>query len=245
MRRSVMALSVAGLLLVLVINPACKSDGGGAKRDSPPPDGEGGTEGSGDGAGEGGDANPTPPSELPVDDGGDAADGGAADDGTADGGDTGDGVTPPVEDPEARFNLTVEATKESIQAGVIDAYCIKCHSGTAPAAKLDLTDIDRYAKGEHGIGGYHGHLISPGRPNESMLYIVIKSTRLRDQMPPATSGVPRVKEHQLDAVKQWIASLPSAGNDDDEPGIGDGGGDEPGGDDEPGDDDGGEPGEPR
>lgn len=142
-----------------------------------------------------------------------------------------DGGRPPAVDG---FSLTVEPTVQSIQRNLMDQYCVSCHSGATPPAKLDLTNLAVFADGEHGHGGYHGRLVVPAKPAESMLVIVMKSMNPHDQMPPAGSGIPRVKDEQLDAVRGWIGSLPAT-PDTDEPGTDEPGTDEPGTD-EPGTD---------
>ena len=77
---------------------------------------------------------------------------------------------------------------------------------------------------------------APGKPLDSMLYLVMKS-RGKDQMPPAASGTPTVTSQQLQSVEAWLTSLaPAADGGSDEPGTDDDGG---GGTDEPGDDGGG------
>ena len=152
---------------------------------------------------------------------------------------------PPKETPH--FGLTIQPTLESIQKDLIDVYCISCHTGNTPPAKLNLVDLGKFTDphaGHNDPNGYHGRLIVPGKPQDSMLHIVIKSTRARDQMPPSTSGIPVVTAEQIESVDKWITSLaPADDGGDDEPGDDGGGDDEPGGDgggdDEPGDDGGG------
>lgn len=141
---------------------------------------------------------------------------------------------PPSNPPPVKFGLAVRPTDEGVQRDLLDVYCIECHAGANSAKGLDLTDVriflppnDTHADPD----GYHGRLVSPGRPSDSMLYLVMKSGRPDDQMPPPNSSIPAVTRAQLRAVEVWISSMdvPDDGATD-EPG------DEGGGDDEPGSD---------
>lgn len=140
--------------------------------------------------------------------------------------------TPSATPDAPRFGLTVDPTLESIQTNLLDVYCVRCHQGDDPPRKLSLTNLSQFVPPNHvhDPNGYHGTLVAPGRPGDSMLYIVMSSPRAAQQMPPPTSGLPLVTEAQLQAVAAWITALDDGGSTD-EPGDSDGVADEPGVDD--------------
>ena len=86
-------------------------------------------------------------------------------------------------------------------APVLEASCVKCHSGEKPKGKLDMSTKEAFLK-----GGKNGKLIEVGKPDDSAL---IKSILLPedddDTMPPKDKA-PRPTKEQIDLLKKWVES---------------------------------------
>jgi mono/diheme cytochrome c family protein len=80
---------------------------------------------------------------------------------------------------------------ETTALPVFRAKCIKCHSGSAPQASLDLQTAQSALK-----GGKSGPAIQPGAPARSLLFerVVSKS------MPP---GPEKLTEPEIAAIRGW------------------------------------------
>ncbi len=150
----------------------------------------------------------------------------------------------PAPKPEPKpspYGQKVEASVASIQAKLLDVYCVACHRGESPKAGLDLTSLASHLDGTV-RDSYQGRLIVPGAPEQSMLALVIDPAVTHSeavpQMPPPPAGVPAVTSAQAFAVNTFIHNLPGSGAADlSDAGAGDGAGDagDGGGDDGRGD----------
>lgn len=92
--------------------------------------------------------------------------------------------------PDGDFGAaTVPPTFKEVQTKLFDAYCVKCHSGTKPAKKIDLSNYaSLMAKKD---------LVVPGQSNNSVVYLIIKAGK----MPPKGVVIPA---DALDLLKAWI-----------------------------------------
>lgn len=78
-----------------------------------------------------------------------------------------------------------------IQANVYPA-CAKCHSGTKPAAKIDLSNYTGWIAAE---------LITPGNPDQSAIYTQVNLGPDKKGMPLNGNKLPA---EQIQAVYDWI-----------------------------------------
>ena len=84
------------------------------------------------------------------------------------------------------------ATFEEQILPVLHAHCVKCHSGSAPQAGLDVR-----SRASLLIGGTNGAAIVVGSAEESLLYQRV----LKGEMP---MGGERLSEQDLGYIRQWI-----------------------------------------
>src|SRR5260370_1323594 len=85
-------------------------------------------------------------------------------------------------------------------APIFAAYCLDCHSGPQPKAKLDLSRRERAM-----AGGKNGSVIIPGDLNESAMWDLVES----GEMPPKKE----LPEANRQKIKQWIAQGAKWGSD--------------------------------
>jgi hypothetical protein len=103
-----------------------------------------------------------------------------------------------------------EPTSASLASDVFGRSCwwSTCHGPGTPAWELDLTEESRLlATIGARAGGCAGWLlVSPGKPEESLLY-----RKLADEEPPCGErmpwGVGVLPGHALECVRAWIESL--------------------------------------
>lgn len=130
-------------------------------------------------------------------------------------------------DQPSPYGQKIEANVASIQAKLLDVYCVACHKGETPRAGLDLTSLASHLDGTV-RDTYEGRLIVPGAPEQSMLALVIDPAVDHSggikAMPPKPSGIPAVTAAQAAAVASFIEGLAVGGNDlgdaDDDDGAG-------------------------
>ncbi len=139
----------------------------------------------------------------------------------------------PTPDPKpSSYGQTVDLTVASIQAKLLDVYCVACHRGESPKAGLDLTSLASHLDGTV-RDSYQGRLVVPGAPGQSMLALVIDPAVAHSQdiplMPPPLAAIPAVTAAQALAVKTFIRDLAGSGAADvSDTGDGVGGGDRDG-----------------
>ena len=100
------------------------------------------------------------------------------------------GGVPQTRDPERTASLVTRAHT------VLATHCFKCHGGTAPLSKLDLTTSAAARR-----GGTHGPAVAPGRPQDSRLLRMVEGT-LKPQMPPTGA----LSDADVAALREWIAA---------------------------------------
>lgn len=87
---------------------------------------------------------------------------------------------------------------ETDVAPVIVRRCLECHKGQAPSGGLSLESHAGFLR-----GGESGAVVSPGKPDESLLFSRISS----GEMPPAVKGVPQKLPAAEQAIlNDWIAA---------------------------------------
>jgi uncharacterized membrane protein len=86
------------------------------------------------------------------------------------------------------FNL--ESSFLSVSEQVFKPNCYSCHSGSEPAAGIDLSNYSKLVNPEMG-------LITFGDPLNSTLYLNVQSGR----MPP---GGPRLSDAEIKMIFNWI-----------------------------------------
>lgn len=79
---------------------------------------------------------------------------------------------------------------------ILDKYCIGCHSGERPAAKLDLSKQEGITK-----GGVSGKLYVAKKSKESLLIIRVKGEKGKPKMPP---GKRSLKKADIEILTKWI-----------------------------------------
>lgn len=140
------------------------------------------------------------------------------------------GVTPVPPRTQARTDSApaakLEPTTASIQANIVDRYCIRCHNGRRAARRVNLEDLQAVVDGKMVLPppatppapGSHQHAppvpIVKGCLRSSPFY-----TQMRDgKMPPPKPNVHRITPDELKVVEKWILSLgPICGPDLDDP----------------------------
>jgi WD40 repeat protein/mono/diheme cytochrome c family protein len=80
---------------------------------------------------------------------------------------------------------------------ILRDHCLGCHSGERPKGRLSLTSFE-----ELKAGGKRGVPVVPGKPEESLLYLLLTGAR-KPSMPPEKEG--RLSEPELARVRAWIA----------------------------------------
>ena len=98
---------------------------------------------------------------------------------------------------EKKFSAADLAFFEKYIRPALTEHCLKCHGQDPQKLRggLDLTTREAILK-----GGDSGPSVIPGKPDESTLYLSIKS----GDMPPDGKKGPSEKELQL--IRDWIAS---------------------------------------
>lgn len=84
---------------------------------------------------------------------------------------------------------------------VLDRHCVKCHGGVRQRGGLDVRSLENLLR-----GGSEGPAVVPGNPAESR---IVRYTHpgAETQMPP--DGRPLLSGSEQNALRAWIASLPS------------------------------------
>ena len=85
-------------------------------------------------------------------------------------------------------------------APFLDANCVACHNGAIDEGRLSLE-----GRAAMLTGGKHGPSIVPGRPDDSLLYLLAAHAR-KPAMPPAGNDVEAhdLTPHELGLLRQWI-----------------------------------------
>ena len=87
--------------------------------------------------------------------------------------------------------------REKVQP-VLDSRCWGCHRPGRQEGELDLTSFAGMRKG----GEYEGPAVTPGKPDESSIVLVINYDHIT-QMPPSNSGG-KLPDDQIAALVEWI-----------------------------------------
>lgn len=97
-----------------------------------------------------------------------------------------------------------------------DSNCSMCHNADSPLPSWDARYVTPLARqGVIGAESYAGPradellLVTPGRPEASLMYLRATSTEPRMRMPPLLRN--RVDTQYVSLLESWIASLPPAG----------------------------------
>jgi WD40 repeat protein len=83
---------------------------------------------------------------------------------------------------------------ESVQP-ILRKHCVSCHNDDQPRGDLSLVSFDKIA-----AGSSSGHVLSPGKPEESSLFLVTSHLE-NPKMPP---NKPRIPQRELDLLEKWI-----------------------------------------
>ncbi|HEV8059108.1 MAG TPA: PSD1 and planctomycete cytochrome C domain-containing protein [Gemmataceae bacterium] len=84
---------------------------------------------------------------------------------------------------------------------LLQAKCLKCHSGKKPKGDLDLSTAEGILK-----GGESGQVIAPGKPAESLLFEKIDN----GTMPPGKKD--HLSKAEVETVRRWIVAGAKVGN---------------------------------
>lgn len=84
---------------------------------------------------------------------------------------------------------------------ILSAQCVRCHGRSETDREADLQlDDEQDAKRRRDAG----HVILPGKPDESSLYTRIVTTDADERMPPVDSGKSLTKA-EIEILRKWIA----------------------------------------
>ena len=103
-----------------------------------------------------------------------------------------DGVEPDKKPPTANPTVNLEASFDSLDAAIFQSRCVSCHSGAAPAARIDLSTYDSLRAART-----FPALIKPLNATASLLFAVVEN----GSMPP---GPAKLVATELTAMKVWI-----------------------------------------
>lgn len=84
---------------------------------------------------------------------------------------------------------------------VLKKHCITCHSESQARGDLDMSSTERIL-----AGSSSGAVIVPGKPDESLLYL-LAAHQGDPKMPP---NAPRISQRELGILSRWISTLPDA-----------------------------------
>jgi mono/diheme cytochrome c family protein len=107
------------------------------------------------------------------------------------------------EDAQAATPKTKSVSQAEIMVNVFESKCISCHGKRKQEGRLDLRTRESLQR-----GGKSGPAITPGKPEESLVYKRIAA----DEMPPRkdiygdTQYVRRVTADELEKLRSWIAA---------------------------------------
>ncbi len=105
---------------------------------------------------------------------------------------------PPDPAPPQAPAPDASATFEQKIRPILEANCCKCHNAEKHKGKLDMTSLERLAK-----GGGTGPVIEPGEPDGSLLFQLIQKDN-EPHMPPEG----QLSETEMKTIRDWIAGLP-------------------------------------
>src|SRR5436309_16121599 len=80
-------------------------------------------------------------------------------------------------------------------APIFEARCFGCHASKVKMGSLDLESFESLMQ-----GGNHGKVVTPGKSEESRLYLMI-AAKASPAMPMDGS---KLSPEQIEAVKKWI-----------------------------------------
>lgn len=84
---------------------------------------------------------------------------------------------------------------------LLEEHCYTCHGPNRAMREADLRlDQKQFAFGDR--GGYH--IITPGQPEASDLYLRVSSTFAEDRMPPYSAGT-QLSDNEIALIGRWIA----------------------------------------
>jgi hypothetical protein len=87
-----------------------------------------------------------------------------------------------------------EATYEQVRA-IFKKYCLACHNDDRERGGLDLSTIEGIK-----AGGASGAVVTPGKPDESLLYTLAAQLET-PKMPP---NKPKIPQREIDLIRRWI-----------------------------------------
>src|SRR5215831_8193497 len=85
---------------------------------------------------------------------------------------------------------------------ILSENCFPCH-GPDPANRKTALRFDTEV-GSKAVLRSKGHAIVPGNPGGSELFQRITSDSKALRMPPAYAGKPKLSDHDIDVIRQWI-----------------------------------------
>ncbi len=94
---------------------------------------------------------------------------------------------------KAKPAKTAPANYKAVQA-IFDKNCLQCHSAPKPKAMLNLQSYEGTMKGND-----DGSVITPGKPDQSLLFRLINLTG-RKQMPPKKN----LTKAEIATIGAWI-----------------------------------------
>ncbi|MDE3253332.1 MAG: DUF1549 domain-containing protein, partial [Bacteroidota bacterium] len=88
---------------------------------------------------------------------------------------------------------------------ILSDKCFNCHGPDAnkreAGLRLDIASDAYQALKEHP----DKHALVPGKPDQSELFLRISTTDTSLQMPLASSGLPRLTDHEIALIRKWIS----------------------------------------
>src|SRR5947209_13954896 len=85
---------------------------------------------------------------------------------------------------------------------ILSENCFPCH-GPDPANRKSALRFDS-EQGSKAELRSKGHAIVPGDPAASELFQRVTSTSKAMRMPPAYAGKPKLSDHEIEVIRQWI-----------------------------------------
>ncbi|MCU0708953.1 MAG: hypothetical protein MUF23_11730 [Pirellula sp.] len=104
---------------------------------------------------------------------------------------------------EESMNVTFEAVMP-----VFRQHCVSCHNDNQPRGGLSMTSLDKVM-----AGSASGPVIVPGKPEESLIYLLTAHVE-SPKMPP---NKPRIPQRELKLLEYWIRAGEEFGSESAEP----------------------------
>jgi mono/diheme cytochrome c family protein len=100
-------------------------------------------------------------------------------------------ATPSPDAPLPKTTPTTDVLYSAVQSQVFNQYCVRCHSGTAPEGRVDLSSFEALTRNRK------KNLVVPGAASSSVVYTEVA----RGKMPPKGASV---ASEDLALLREWI-----------------------------------------